>query len=235
VQWFRTAVESPDFLTDNFLSDDKRKSVMTLGTNVARAVASNATKGNIWDEFSSESYKELPAVGTLTNLYNPRDPDKPIRFELPGGGRGYYRTASLTSIWATAPFLHNGSVPTIYDLLSPVSERPKTFRVGSREYDPVKLGLKLPTEGYWVFDTSRDGNHNTGHEFNTGYKPWKEGDPPARGLIGPLLSHEDRLAIIEHLKVRNDDVDGPQEPHVPAAPQCQPPPPRADAANRMVK
>jgi hypothetical protein len=110
VQWFRTAVESPDFLTDNFLSDDKRKSVMTLGTNVARAVASNATKGNIWDEFSSESYKELPAVGTLTNLYNPRDPDKPIQFELPGGGRGYYRTASLTSIWATAPFLHNNSV-----------------------------------------------------------------------------------------------------------------------------
>jgi hypothetical protein len=110
VQWFRTAVESPDFLTDNFLSDDKRKSVRTLGTNVARAVASNATRGNIWDNFSSESYKELPAVGTFTNLYNPRDPSKPISFEMPGGGRGYYRTASLTSIWATAPFLHNNSV-----------------------------------------------------------------------------------------------------------------------------
>ena len=92
------------------LSDDRRKSVTTLGTNIARAVGSNAIKGNIWDNFSSESYKELPAVGTFTNLYNPRDPDKPIRFEMPGGGRGYYRTASLTSIWATAPFLHNNSV-----------------------------------------------------------------------------------------------------------------------------
>ena len=110
VQWFRTAVESPDFLVDNFLSDDKRKSVMTIGTNIARAAGSNATKGHIWDEFSSETYKELPAVGTFTNLYNPRDPDEPIRFEMPGGGRGYYRTASLTSIWATAPFLHNNSV-----------------------------------------------------------------------------------------------------------------------------
>lgn len=109
-QWFQTAVESPEFLTDNFLSDDKRKSVMTLGTNIARATGSNAIKGNIWDQFSSESYKELPAVGTFTNLYNPRDPDTPIRFEMPGGGRGYYRTASLTSIWATAPFLHNNSV-----------------------------------------------------------------------------------------------------------------------------
>jgi hypothetical protein len=110
VQWFRTAVESPDFLTDNFLSDDRRKSVMTLGTNIARAVASNATKDHIWDQFSSQNYKDLPAVGTFTSLYNPRDPDEPIRFEMPGGGRGYYRTASLTSIWATAPFLHNNSV-----------------------------------------------------------------------------------------------------------------------------
>jgi mono/diheme cytochrome c family protein len=146
-----------------------------------------------------------------------------------------YKPRPLAGMWATAPFLHNGSVPTVYDLLSPVSERPKTFRVGSREYDTVKLGLALPTEGYWVYDTSKDGNHNTGHEFNTGYKKWKPGDPPARGLIGPLLSHDDRLAIIEHLKVRNDDVDGPQEPHVPAAPQCQPPPPRPDAAKRIVK
>ena len=146
-----------------------------------------------------------------------------------------YKPRPLGGIWATPPFLHNGSVPTIYDLLSPVSERPKTFRVGSREYDPVKLGLKQPDSGYWVFDTSLDGNHNTGHEFNTGYKPWQAGDPPAHGLIGPRLSPEDRLAIIEHLKVRNDDVDGPQEPHVPTSSTCAPPPPRPDAQRRFVR
>jgi len=145
-----------------------------------------------------------------------------------------YKPRPLAGIWATPPFLHNGSVPTIYDLLAPVSERPKTFRVGSREYDTEKAGLKLPTEGFWVFDTSKDGNHNTGHEFNAGYKPWKEGDPPAGGSIGPLLSRDDRLAIIEHLKVRDDDLDGPQEPHVPAAEKCTPPP-RADATKRFVR
>jgi mono/diheme cytochrome c family protein len=145
-----------------------------------------------------------------------------------------YKPRPLAGMWATAPFLHNGSVPTVYDLLSPVAERPKTFRVGSREYDPVKLGLKPPDSGFWVFDTSLDGNHNTGHEFNVGYKEWKEGDPPSHGLIGPLLTHDERLAIIEHLKVRNDDVDGPREPHVPGQGQCSVPA-RGDAARRYVR
>jgi mono/diheme cytochrome c family protein len=140
-----------------------------------------------------------------------------------------YKPRPLAGIWATAPFLHNGSVPTVYDLLSPVSERPITFRVGSREYDQERLGLKAADSRFWEFDTRTDGNHNTGHEFNTAYKPWKDGDPPSGGLIGPLLSREDRLAIIEHLKVRNDDRDGPQEPHVPTGAtwdSCKPSPPK---------
>jgi hypothetical protein len=109
-QWFREAVERDDFLTDNFLSDDKRYSVVEIGTNVARAMGSNATRGHIWDQFSSETYKSLPGVGRLTNLYNPRDPTKPLDLEIPAGGLGYYRTPALTSIWATAPYLHNNSV-----------------------------------------------------------------------------------------------------------------------------
>ena len=112
IQWFRDAVEREDFLADNFLSDDKRYSVVQIGTNVARAMATNATKGRIWDQFSSETYKQQPGVGRLTNLYNPRDPTKPLSLEIPAGGLGYYRTASLTSIWATAPYLHNNSVGT---------------------------------------------------------------------------------------------------------------------------
>lgn len=108
--WFREAVAREDFLADNFLSDDKRYSVTMLGTNSARALGTNATRGNIWDQFSSETYKELPDVGELNDLYNPQNPTKPIDFDLPAGGRGYYRTASLTAIWATAPFLHNNSV-----------------------------------------------------------------------------------------------------------------------------
>lgn len=110
VAWFREAVEQPDFLDDNFLSDDRRHSVTVIGTNAARALATNATRGQIWDQFSSETYKSLPSAGRLTNLHNPQDPTKPITFDLPAGGVGYYRTASLTSIWATAPYLHNNSV-----------------------------------------------------------------------------------------------------------------------------
>jgi hypothetical protein len=75
-------------------------------------VASNATRGGIWEQFSSETYKAQKSVGEIRNLYNPRDPDKPLTFEMPEGGPGYYRTASLTAIWATAPFLHNNSVGT---------------------------------------------------------------------------------------------------------------------------
>jgi hypothetical protein len=111
-QWYRNSVLADDFLTDNFLSDDKRYPVTLIGTNIARAMGSNATRGHIWDQFSSETYKSQPSAGTLTGLYNPRDPRQPLSFAMPGGGRGYYRTASLTSIWATAPYLHNNSLGT---------------------------------------------------------------------------------------------------------------------------
>ncbi|ADJ28234.1 hypothetical protein [Nitrosococcus watsonii] len=105
-------VMSDDFLERNFLSDDRRYPLysddpsIAIGTNAARAVASNATEGHVWQNFSSKTYKELPSVGKVA-LYNPFNADKPIQYEFPAGGRGYYRTPSLISVWATAPFLHN--------------------------------------------------------------------------------------------------------------------------------
>jgi mono/diheme cytochrome c family protein len=139
-----------------------------------------------------------------------------------------YKPRPLAGIWATPPFLHNGSVPTVYDLLSPVDERPKTFRVGSREFDPVKLGLAQPESGFWLFDTTKDGNHNTGHEFSREYVKAPDHEGPKDGRIGPYLSHEDRMAIIEYLKVRNDDRDAPTDGRLPPAyPNCPAPPPRA--------
>ena len=129
-----------------------------------------------------------------------------------------YKPRPLAGIWATAPYLHNGSVPTIYDMLSPADQRPRTFRVGSREFDPVRVGLAQDqSDGFWLFDTSQTGNSNRGHEFNTGYV---KANGPRNGIIGPLLTHEERLAIIEHLKSRNDDLDGPQAPHVPEWGDC---------------
>jgi hypothetical protein len=95
-----------------------------------------------------------------------------------------YRARSLNGIWATAPYLHNGSVPTLFDLLSPVkckkepvggNYRPKRFTVGEREFDPKKVGFvykaleeneELAKEDKrFIFDTSIPGNANTGHDY----------------------------------------------------------------------
>ncbi|MEJ2755323.1 MAG: di-heme-cytochrome C peroxidase, partial [Gammaproteobacteria bacterium] len=80
-----------------------------------------------------------------------------------------YKGRPLNGIWATAPYLHNGSVPNLYEILLPATERSKTFYLGSREYDPIKVGFNsdasstLPNA--FKFDTSRLGNSNSGHEY----------------------------------------------------------------------
>ena len=79
-----------------------------------------------------------------------------------------YRARPLDGIWATGPFLHNGSVPTLYHLLLPEKERPDSFHVGSREFDPVKVGpVTTEGEGTSHFDTSLKGNSNRGHDYGT--------------------------------------------------------------------
>ena len=117
-----------------------------------------------------------------------------------------YKARPLAGIWATPPFLHNGSVPSLYDLLSPVDERPKTFFVGHRDFDTEKVGYeqKPPTVDGFLLDTKIPGNTNTGHEFRSGYVQWKYGDPPQYGVIGPEFSHEERMALVEYLKVHED-------------------------------
>ncbi len=104
-----------------------------------------------------------------------------------------YKARPHNGIWATPPYLHNGSVPNLFALLSPVSERPKVFYLGNKQYDPVKLGLNTsPLEGASEFRTDLPGNSNAGHEFNDG--------PKGNGVIGRKLSEEERMQIIEYLK-----------------------------------
>lgn len=112
-----------------------------------------------------------------------------------------YKARPLDGIWANPPFLHNGSVPSVYDLLLPVEERPRVFWVGNREYDPVKLGL-IATEfpGATRIDTDTLGNSNKGHEFS---------NIPGAGVIGRALAKEERLAIVEYLKVLAEDPNKP--------------------------
>jgi hypothetical protein len=102
-----------------------------------------------------------------------------------------YKGRSLNGIWATAPYLHNGSVPTLYDLLLPKRKagdpqdgeyRPDQFQVGSREFDPDKVGLKSSGYEGFTFDTSRRGNSDAGHTYGT------------------QLDKEKRLDLLEYLK-----------------------------------
>ena len=101
-------VRAPDFLEDNYLSTDRPYPDSRIGTNACAAVASNAVRGHIWDNFSSETYKERPAAGAIGVLDPFSGQMRP--FVFPAGGRGYQRAPSLISIWASAPYLHNNSV-----------------------------------------------------------------------------------------------------------------------------
>ncbi len=104
-----------------------------------------------------------------------------------------YSARPLNGIWATPPYLHNGSVPSVYKLLSPRDERPDVFYTGSREYDPRNLGYRTERmRGAFKFDTRVTGNSNDGHRFEEG--------APGDGIIGGELSEDERLAIIEFLK-----------------------------------
>jgi hypothetical protein len=105
-----------------------------------------------------------------------------------------YKARPLNGVWANGTYLHNGSVPNIYLLLSPQSDRPSTFYVGSKEFDPVNVGFSTAAiKGASKFDTSLPGNSNSGHEF-------RDAAPKTKGVIGPLLTHEQRMQIIEFLK-----------------------------------
>jgi hypothetical protein len=104
----RAIVDSPDFLDGNYLSSEMRVPATLLRTNACSPLATNALGGNIWDNFSSTSYKSLPSVGSIT-VQDPFD-GTPRTYEMPAGGRGYTRVPSLVSLWSTAPYLLNNAV-----------------------------------------------------------------------------------------------------------------------------
>ncbi|WP_282152722.1 di-heme-cytochrome C peroxidase [Ruegeria atlantica] len=115
-----------------------------------------------------------------------------------------YKSRPLNGIWATAPYLHNGSVPTLYDLLLPPKARniatadpeptgptrPESFGVGSREFDTRNVGFMTDTaQSPWVYNVRDEdgniiaGNSNAGHDYGNA-----------------SFTDEQRLAIVEYLK-----------------------------------
>lgn len=104
----RKIVLAPDFLDDNYLSNELRIPVTLLETNAGSPLATNGLKGNIWNDFSSTTYKNLPSVGDIT-VHDPFTLE-PKTYKMPGGGRGYTRPPSLVSLWSTAPYLLSNSL-----------------------------------------------------------------------------------------------------------------------------
>jgi hypothetical protein len=91
-----------------------------------------------------------------------------------------YKARPLNGVWSTAPYLHNGSVLNMVELLKSPADRKSTFRVGTTEYDPETLGFK--DDGQFLFDTSKQGNSNSGHAYGT------------------TLPEADKRALIEFIK-----------------------------------
>ena len=147
-QAMKQIVLANDFLANNFLSTDARIPVTLLETNACSPLATNAIENNIWDNFSSQSYKELPSVGTIT-VHHPIT-GEPRPYQMPAGGRGYTRVTSLVSLWSTAPFLLNNSVGK-FDPSPSVDARMRSFQNSieqmlwpeKRDKDRV-LGDKVP-------------------------------------------------------------------------------------------
>lgn len=93
-----------------------------------------------------------------------------------------YKARPLNGVWASAPYLHNGSIPNLYALLLPEEQRPATFSVGRMEFDPRNVGFLSDGTEPFVIDTSLKGNSNKGH------------------LYGTTLPEADRWALVEYLK-----------------------------------
>lgn len=111
-----------------------------------------------------------------------------------------YVARHLAGVWSSAPYLHNGSVLNLYELLLPESLRSSKFIVGRLEYDHVHLGFDSrikdadckSQDDPFCFDTSLVGNSNAGHS-------------PA--MYGGELKHQDKLALIEFLKVLTPELE----------------------------
>ena len=90
-----------------------------------------------------------------------------------------YKARPLNGIWASAPFLHNGSVPNLWTMLTDPEQRVDSFHVGSWEMDPVNVGFVADAgPATSEFDTSVPGNSNLGHPFGVALR-----DDQKRDLI----------------------------------------------------
>jgi len=130
-------------------SDKRLYSIAEVGTDPHRAELFTEKQAEGFNKFLAE----LEAVG-----YEP-----PKEFGVRSTGK--YFAATLGGVWARSPYLHNGSVRTMQELLTSPAQRAKTFHRGSQEYDANQMGYT--DAGVYVFDTAGEGNSNSGHDYGT--------------------------------------------------------------------
>jgi len=145
-------------------TDQRLHAVAEVGTDPLRANLFNQTQANGFNRFLAEL--------ELKDYQPPKEPG--VRTT------GKYFAATLSGVWARSPYLHNGSVRTMADLLTLPNERPKSFHRGSQQYDPAVMGFT--DEGVYVFDTTTAGNSNSGHDYGTN------------------LSRDQKAELMEYLK-----------------------------------
>ncbi|MEY2490527.1 MAG: hypothetical protein QOC70_2469 [Verrucomicrobiota bacterium] len=130
-------------------SDKRLYSVAEVGTDPHRAELFTKEQAARFNKFLAE----LEATG-----YQPSK-EEGLR------STGKYWAASMGGVWARSPYLHNGSVRTMQELLTPPAQRAKTFHRGSQDYDASQMGYT--DAGPYTFDTSTRGNSNAGHNYGT--------------------------------------------------------------------
>lgn len=138
------------------------------------AVAKIKTDPNRADIFTPDIAERFNQFFAELQIPGYRPPEKPIR------GTQKYWAPDLAGVWARSPYLHNGSVRTMTELLTPPDARAKSFHRGSHVYDPAQMGYT--DEGSYILDTSTPGNSNSGHTYGTG------------------LSDAEKRDLIEYLK-----------------------------------
>jgi cytochrome c peroxidase len=112
---------------------------------------------------------------------------------MPGEGPFKYEARVLRGIWAAAPYLHNGSVPTLADLLEPAAARPAAFRIGP-EYDPERVGLAAEQPRFdRVLQTTACAGRASG-------QGWDSGNGRCGHEYGLDLTPAQKRALLEYLK-----------------------------------
>jgi mono/diheme cytochrome c family protein len=158
--------------------DHRFRDGVTAGSRIGQVVRA--------DEVGTDRHRlDSYTAAFAANQYGlfPESPYSFRRFRKTDG----YANHPLDGIWARAPYLHNGSVPTLRDLLEPPERRPAVFFRGYDVYDRVRVGFvtEVAEEAgrrFFRYDTSIPGNSNAGH------------------LYGVSLPDEDKQAVVEYLK-----------------------------------